>query len=66
MESTMIGDAVNGASRYCDGAKGGEVPISPEVHQPVWSAVEVAQFSIPTKHEGDLIAYRVDRVRDRG
>jgi adenylate cyclase len=65
MEFTIIGDAVNRASRYCDGAKGGEVLISPEVHQRVWSAVEVQQLSIPTKHEGDLVAYRVDRVRDR-
>jgi adenylate cyclase len=66
MEFTIIGDAVNRASRYCDGAKGGEVLISPEIHQRAWNAVEVHQISIPTKHEGDLVAYRVDRVRDRG
>jgi adenylate cyclase len=66
MEFTIIGDAVNRASRYCDGAKGGEVLISPEIHQHAWNAVEVHQISIPTKHEGDLVAYCVDRVRDRG
>jgi adenylate cyclase len=65
MEYTVIGDAVNRASRYCDGAKGCEVLISPEIHQRTWNAVEAQQISIPTKHEGDLVAYRVDRVRDR-
>jgi adenylate cyclase len=66
MEFTIIGDAVNRASRYCDGAKGGEVLISPEIHQRAWNTVEAQQVSIPTKHEGDLVAYRVDRIRDRG
>jgi len=65
MEFTVIGDAVNRASRYCDGAKGCEVLISPEIHQRVWNAVEAQRISIPTKHEGDLVAYRVDRVRER-
>jgi adenylate cyclase len=65
MEYTVIGDAVNRASRYCDGAKGREVLISPEIHQRTWNAVEAQQISIPTKHEGDLVAYRVDRVRER-
>jgi adenylate cyclase len=65
MEFTVIGDTVNRASRYCDGAKACEVLISPEVHQRTWNAVEAQQISIPTKHEGDLVAYRVDRVRDR-
>ncbi|HEY4842345.1 MAG TPA: adenylate/guanylate cyclase domain-containing protein [Terriglobales bacterium] len=65
MEFTVIGDTVNRASRYCDGAKGSEVLISPEIHQHAWNEVEAQQISIPTKHEGDLVAYRVDRVRDR-
>jgi adenylate cyclase len=59
MEFTVIGDAVNRASRYCDGAQGGEVLISPEVHQWVWGRTEVQQTSIVTKHEGSLTAYRV-------
>ena len=42
-----------------------EVLISPEIHQRTWNAVEAQQISIPTKHEGDLVAYRVDRLRDR-
>jgi adenylate cyclase len=65
MEFTVIGDAVNRASRYCDGAKGREVLISPEVHERTWNTIEAQQITIPTKHEGDFIAYRVDRVRER-
>jgi len=66
MEFTIIGEAVNRTSRYCDGAKGSEVLISPEIYQHLWNAVEVQQVSIPTKHEGDFVAYRVQRVRDPG
>jgi adenylate cyclase len=35
MEYTVIGDTVNRASRYCDGAGPGEVVISPAVYQHV-------------------------------
>jgi adenylate cyclase len=66
MEFTIIGEAVNRTARYCDGAKGGQVLISPEIYQHLWNAVEVQQISIPTKHEGDFVAYRVQRVRDPG
>jgi adenylate cyclase len=66
MEFTVIGDPVNRASRYCDGAGGGEVLISPEVYQWVWKHVEVEQTSITTKHEGELAAYRVRRLKRRG
>jgi adenylate cyclase len=66
MEFTIIGEAVNRTSRYCDGAKGSQVLISPEIYQHLWNAVEVQQVSIPTKHEGDFVAYRVQRVRDPG
>ena len=65
MEFTIIGDAVNRASRYCDGAKGGQVLISPEINQRTWNVVEAQQVSIPTKHEGDLVAYRIERIKDR-
>jgi adenylate cyclase len=66
MEFTIIGDTVNRTARYCDGAKGSEVLISPEIYQHLWNAIEVQQISIPTKHEGDFVAYRVQRVRDPG
>lgn len=61
MEFTVIGDAVNMAARYCDGAAGGEILISPEVHQRVWRLVETEPVSVETKHEGRLSAYRVTR-----
>ena len=34
MEYTVIGDTVNRAVRYCDGAGRGEVVISPAVYEP--------------------------------
>lgn len=63
MEFTVIGDAVNRASRYCDGAAGNEVLISEDVYQQVWSVVEVEQTSILTKHEGQLPAFRIKRLK---
>jgi adenylate cyclase len=66
MEFTVIGETVNRASRYCDGAKGGEVLISPAIYQRTWNGIETQQVAIPTKHEGDMVAYRVDRVRGHG
>src|SRR5271165_806071 len=59
MEFTIIGEAVNLAARYSDGAKGEEILISPEVHQRVWQMIDAEQVSIPTKHEGAFTAYRV-------
>jgi adenylate cyclase len=59
MEFTVIGEAVNLAARYTDGAQAGEVLISPEVHQRVWTSFPSEKVSITTKHEGDLPAYRV-------
>jgi len=56
---TVIGDAVNRASRYCDGAKAGEVLISPAVHSRVWKVVQAEPTTILTKHEGALPAFRV-------
>lgn len=63
MEFTVIGDTVNKSSRYCAAAGKGEVLISPEVHERVWRIVEVEQRTIPTKHEGSLLAYHVTRVK---
>ncbi|MGH9774331.1 MAG: adenylate/guanylate cyclase domain-containing protein [Candidatus Acidiferrales bacterium] len=64
MEFTVIGDAVNRASRYCAAAGPGEVLISAEMHQRVWRNIQAKQTTIPTKHEGDLAAYRVSGLRD--
>jgi len=68
MEYTIIGDAVNRASRYCDGAGAGEVLISPAVYEHVYGLVDVAPKSIRTKHadtEPDLDAYLVRAIRSR-
>ena len=64
MEFTVIGDAVNRASRYCDGARGGEVLISREVHQWIWNLIEAEQTFIDTKHEGAFAAYRVKGIKE--
>jgi adenylate cyclase len=62
MEYTIIGDTVNRASRYCDGAGPGEVVISPAVYQHVSNLVEITPKAITPKHshtEGELEAYVV-------
>jgi len=61
---TVIGDAVNRASRYCDGAGGGAVLMSPAVHQRVGQLVEAEAVSVATTHEGQQPAYRVHRIPD--
>jgi class 3 adenylate cyclase/tRNA A-37 threonylcarbamoyl transferase component Bud32 len=63
MEFTVIGDAVNLASRYCSAAKAGEILISPELYQRVWQRVEASQLTISTKHEGPLLAYKVRSLK---
>ena len=63
MQFTVIGDAVNRAARYCDGAPPGEVLISPEVYARVWTVIQAERTSIVTKHEGDMQAYRVERLK---
>lgn len=63
LEFTVIGDAVNRANRFCNGAKGGEVLISAEVFQRTFKNVQAEKISITTKHEGDLTAYRVKGMR---
>ena len=64
MEFTVIGDAVNKTARYCDGAQASQVLISPDVHQHVWRMVDAVPTSIPTKHEGELAAYRVIGIKN--
>jgi adenylate cyclase len=64
MEFTVIGDPVNRAARYCDGAGAGEVLISPEVHQRVWKMMHAEPKEIGTKHEGSFSAFRVRSLRE--
>ncbi|RYG69236.1 GAF domain-containing protein, partial [bacterium] len=56
---TVIGDAVNRAGRYCDGAKSGEIMLSPQVYQWVWKDVEAGPAQIITKHGETLPAFRL-------
>ncbi len=66
MEFTVIGEVVNFAARYCDGARGGQVLISPQVHQWVWKMVEAEATTIETKHEGALSAFRATSIKRYG
>jgi adenylate cyclase len=64
MEYTVIGDTVNRTSRYCDGAKGGEILISREVYPHMQNIFKFADNPriIQTKHattEGMLEGYLV-------
>ncbi|HEX9997626.1 MAG TPA: adenylate/guanylate cyclase domain-containing protein [Abditibacterium sp.] len=56
---TVIGDAVNRAGRYCDGAGSGQIVLSPQVYQWVWKEVEAAPTQIVTKHGETLPAFRL-------
>jgi adenylate cyclase len=63
MEFTVIGDVVNKTERLCEGAQPGEILIGPELHQRVWQAIVAEIASIPTKHEGNLSAYRLKGLK---
>jgi adenylate cyclase len=69
IEFTVIGDTVNRAARYCDGAGPEEIVISKKVYERVYHIVEVAPVTIVTKHpdkEPDLEAYLVKGLRGEG
>jgi adenylate cyclase len=63
MELTVIGEAANWTSRYCAGAGGGEILISPALHQRVWRFIDTELITIDTKHEGNLSAYRLKGIK---
>ena len=65
LEFTVIGDAVNRTSRICDGAKSGEILISPVLHAEVKVDFKFAQSEISTKHEGPLDVWRLEPTPDR-
>jgi len=67
-EYTVIGDTVNRASRYCDGANPGEVVISKNVYERVYRLVDVFPKTIQSKHsntEPDLEGYIVRGLKEK-
>src|SRR5262249_51495097 len=66
MELTIIGEAANWTARYCAGAAGGEVLISPALHQRLWRHIDAELTTIETKHEGNLTAYRLTGLKNAG
>jgi adenylate cyclase len=62
MELTIIGEAANWTDRYCTGARGGEILVSPAMHQRLWRYVDAELTIIDTKHEGRLRAYRLKGI----
>jgi adenylate cyclase len=63
MEFTVVSEAVNRASRFCQAAAGGEVLLSPAMYERAWKILEAERISIPTKHEGPLLAYRLRHLK---
>jgi adenylate cyclase len=63
MQYTVVGDIVNLASRYSTGAKGGTILVSPEVHAVAWAELSAVKITIPTKHEGTITAYQIEKLR---
>ena len=63
LEFTVVGDAVNRASRFCAAAGANEIILSAEFLKHVWRDVEVEARDVPTKHEGTWPAYRVVRLK---
>ena len=64
----MIGNTVNRAARYCDGAARGEILISNAVYERVYRVVKVEAKTIKTKHpetEPDLKAYQVKGLKEK-
>jgi adenylate cyclase len=67
MEYTVIGDTVNRAARFCDGAAPGEILISRTVYEHVYRLVQVSAKTVETKHpevEPVLEAFVVNGVRE--
>jgi len=61
--TAVIGDTVNFASRYCDGAGLCEIVISKSLYEHVYRFVKVSPKTIRTKHpdvEPDLDGYLVE------
>ena len=68
IEFTVIGDTVNRAARFCDGAGPEQTVISKKVFERVYNIVEVDPVTVVSKHpdkEPDLQAFLVKRLRGK-
>jgi adenylate cyclase len=63
LEFTVVGDAVNRASRFCAAAGANEIIVSSEFLKHVWRDVEVESRDVPTKHEGTWAAFHVLKTK---
>ncbi len=63
LEFTVVGDAVNRASRFCAAAGANEIILSSEFLKHVWREAEVESRDVPTKHEGTWAAFRVLKAK---
>jgi adenylate cyclase len=63
LEFTVVGDAVNRASRFCAASGANEIILSSEFLKHVWREVEVESRDVPTKHEGTWAAFRVLKTK---
>jgi adenylate cyclase len=67
IEFTVIGDTVNRAARFCDGAGPDEIIISKKVYERVYHLVSVHPKTIVTKHpdrEPEMDAYLVEGLKE--
>jgi len=60
LEYTVIGDTVNKASRFCDGAQGGQILLGVRTHTLLADRIPATPHTFPTKHEGNWNAFLVD------
>ena len=64
MAFTAIGQAVNRATRYCDGANPGEVVISNELYEHVWGLIQHAEpVTVADKGNERLSGYLVKSLK---
>ncbi len=63
LEFTVVGDAVNRASRFCSAAGANEILLSQDFYKHVWREIEVESRQVATKHEGNWPAYHVLRPK---
>jgi adenylate cyclase len=69
IEFTVIGDTVNRAARYCQGAGPEQIVISKKVYERVYDLVKVDPVTIVTKHpdkEPNMEGYLVKSLRGKG